>query len=74
MTLAEFLSKTFAGSPAVGDRARFGAIELIVRDIQGDTITQVGVELEPAAERSWRSWLRAMVDSSPVRIRRKKDY
>ena len=74
MTLAEFLSKRFAGRPAVGDRARFGAVELIVRDMQGDAITQVGVELEPAPERPWRSWLQAVVDIGLVRIRRKKDY
>ena len=74
MTLAEFLSKRFAGRPAVGDRARFGAVELIVRDMQGDAITQVGVELEPEPQRSWRSWLQAVVDIGLVRIRRKKDY
>jgi cell volume regulation protein A len=73
-TLAEFLTKRFAGRPAVGDRTRFGAVELIVRDIEGDAITQVGVELEPAPERLWRSWLRAVVDISLVRVRRKKDY
>jgi potassium/hydrogen antiporter len=60
MTLAEFMAGRFAGSPAVGDRTRFGAVELIVRDMQGDTITQVGVELEPVPEESWRSWLRSL--------------
>jgi potassium/hydrogen antiporter len=73
-TLAEFLTERFAGRPAVGDRTRFGTVELIVRDMQGDAITQVGVELEPAPERLWRSWLRAVVDISLVRVRRKKDY
>ena len=47
VTLAEFLASRFGGTPAVGDRTRFGAVELIVRDMQGDAITQVGVELEP---------------------------
>jgi len=60
LTLAEFLAHRFAGRPAVGDRTRFGAVELIVRDMQGDTITQVGVELDPAPERPWRSWLRLL--------------
>jgi potassium/hydrogen antiporter len=73
-TLAEFLTERFAGRPAVGDRTRFGAVELIVRDMQGEAITQVGVELEPAPERLWRSWLRAVVDISLVRVRRKKNY
>ena len=58
VTLAEFLASRFGGTPAVGDRTRFGAVELIVRDMQGDTITQVGVELEPAPVLPWRLWLR----------------
>jgi cell volume regulation protein A len=57
VTLAEFLASRFGGTPAVGDRTRFGAVELIVRDMQGDAITQVGVELDPAPEHTWRSWL-----------------
>src|SRR6267378_8235591 len=48
LTLAEFLASRFDGRPAIGDRTRFGAVELIVRDMQGDAITQVGVELDPA--------------------------
>jgi hypothetical protein len=39
------------------DRTRFGTVELIVRDMQGDAITQIGVELDPAPEHPWRSWL-----------------
>ena len=57
VTLAEFLASRFGGTPAVGDRTRFGAVELVVRDMQGDTITQVGVELEPAPVHPWRVWL-----------------
>ena len=60
VTLAEFLASRFGGTPAVGDRTRFGAVELIVRDMQGDTITQVGVELEPAPVHPWRLWLRRL--------------
>jgi cell volume regulation protein A len=56
VTLAEFLASRFVGTPAVGDRTRFGAVELIVRDIEGDTVTQVGVELEPAPVHPWRLW------------------
>src|SRR6201997_1918436 len=58
VTLAEFLASRFGGTPAVGERTRFGSVELIVRDVQGDTITQVGVELEPAPVHPWRLWLR----------------
>ena len=57
VTLAEFLASRFGGTPAVGDRTRFGSVELIVRDMQGDAITQVGVELEPAPVHPWRFWL-----------------
>ena len=47
MTLAGFLANKFGGQPAIGIRAHFGAVKLIVRDMQGDAITQVGVELDP---------------------------
>jgi cell volume regulation protein A len=60
LTLAEFLASRFDGRPAIGDRTRFGAVELIVRDMQGDAITQVGVELDPAPKHPWRSWLRLL--------------
>jgi cell volume regulation protein A len=60
LTLAEFLASRFDGRPAIGDRARFGAVELIVRDMQADAITQVGVELDPAPKRRWRSWFRLL--------------
>jgi potassium/hydrogen antiporter len=58
LTLAEFLASRFDGRPAIGDRTRFGAVELIVRDMQEDAITQVGVELDPAPGHLWRRWLR----------------
>jgi hypothetical protein len=35
-------------------------VELIVRDMQGDTITQVGVELDPAPEHAWYSWFQRL--------------
>ena len=60
LTLAEFVASRFAGKPAVGDRARFGAVELIVRDMQGDEITQVGVELDPTPKHPWRAWFRLL--------------
>jgi cell volume regulation protein A len=60
VTLAEFVASRFGGTPAVGDRTRFGAVELIVRDMQGDTITQVGVELDPSPKHAWRSWFQLL--------------
>jgi cell volume regulation protein A len=53
VTLAEFLVSRFGGQLAVGDRTRFGSVELIVLDIQGDTITQVGVGLYPSPKHPW---------------------
>jgi NhaP-type Na+/H+ and K+/H+ antiporter len=50
-----------AGTPAVGDRTRFGAVDLIVRDMQGDAITQVGVELDPTPKHEWRSWFQLLL-------------
>jgi cell volume regulation protein A len=61
VTLAEFVASRLGGIPAVGDRTRFGAVELIVRDMQGDTITQVGVELDPPPEHRWRSWFQLLL-------------
>ena len=60
VTLAELVASRFGGTPAVGDRTRFGAVELIVRDMQGDAVTQVGVELDPALKPPWRSWFRVL--------------
>jgi potassium/hydrogen antiporter len=56
-TVAEFLASRLGGVPAAGDRLRFGTVELIVREMQGDTVSQVGVELDPAPEHRWRLWL-----------------
>jgi len=71
-TLAELLVERFAGRPAVGDRTRFGAVELIVREMQGDAITQVGVELEPIQKNSLRSWGRGLAEVWLDRLLRKK--
>jgi potassium/hydrogen antiporter len=56
-TVAEFLASRLDGVPAIGDRLRFGTVELIVRDMQGDTVTQIGIELDPAPKHRWRRWL-----------------
>ena len=74
MTLAEFLAERFAGQPTVGDRTRFGAVELIVREMQGDVVTQVGIELEPIQENSLRSRLRALAGGWLDHLRWEKRY
>jgi potassium/hydrogen antiporter len=63
-TLAEFVARRLGRTPVVGDRLGVGEVELIVRQVDGNRITQVGIELEPLA-RGWprlarlRGWLRS---------------
>jgi cell volume regulation protein A len=47
VNLSEYLSGQI-GKPSVGDRAKIGAIELIVREVKGGEITSVAVEIDPA--------------------------
>lgn len=42
-TLAEHLQRLFRARPVVGDRARIGSVELVVREMQGRTIAKVGL-------------------------------
>lgn len=43
----------------VGDRVRWGPVELVVREIRKDRITSVGIELEPEEHPVWRGFRRA---------------
>jgi cell volume regulation protein A len=43
----------------VGDRVRWGPVELVVREIRKDRITSVGIELEPEEHPIWRGFRRA---------------
>lgn len=45
-TLAEHLSRVFRARPVIGDRAKVGGVELVVREMQGKTITRVGLRLQ----------------------------
>lgn len=66
-SLADFLQARLRRKPLVGDRVRVGDIELIVRAVRGDRITEVGIELEPTGRPrpSWTrlrgQWRRALV-------------
>ncbi len=44
-TLAEHLLKIFKARPVVGDRTKIGDVELVVREMEGKTITRVGLRL-----------------------------
>jgi cell volume regulation protein A len=45
--------------PVVGDRLRWGPVELVVREIRNDRITSVGIELEPEEHPILRGFRRA---------------
>ncbi len=45
--VAAYIRQRLRHAAVVGDRVRLGPVELIVREIKGNRITQVGLELEP---------------------------
>lgn len=57
LTADEFMRRHLKGRPVVGDRLRLGTVEMIVRELSGDRIAQIGLELDPQP----LSWLRADV-------------
>jgi potassium/hydrogen antiporter len=50
LPLGEVLLQHLDRLPVVGDRVRLGEVELVVREMDGDRITRVGIELDPAAQ------------------------
>ena len=48
MSADRFMRKHLRRRPVVGDRLRLGAVEFIVRDLDGDRINTIGVELDPS--------------------------
>jgi cell volume regulation protein A len=59
MALATFMARRLPQRPEVGDRVSLGGIELVVRAVEGDQISQAGIELEPAPEPTPQIWTRA---------------
>jgi cell volume regulation protein A len=49
-TLAEHLQKVLRTRPVVGDRARIGSVELVVREIHERAISKVGLRLIPSEQ------------------------
>ncbi|WP_296698907.1 potassium/proton antiporter [Thiocapsa sp. UBA6158] len=45
LTLEQFMCAKLDELPVVGDRVRLGKLELVIRDIRGDTIHQVGLRI-----------------------------
>ena len=46
-TLAEMFARRFRSNFAIGDRISLGALEFIIRDVENDVITSVGMAVEP---------------------------
>ncbi|MBD3618616.1 MAG: potassium/proton antiporter [Chromatiales bacterium] len=44
-TLADYLAQAFKRRPVVGDRVPLGNLELVVREMEGEVITRVGLKL-----------------------------
>jgi potassium/hydrogen antiporter len=49
-TLAQYLAEVFHGRVVVGDRARVGAAELVVREVENGKVTRVGLRLPMAGQ------------------------
>jgi potassium/hydrogen antiporter len=45
LTLSEYLNRTFHKRCVVGDRVRLGGMELVVREIESDKVSKVGVRV-----------------------------
>ncbi len=46
-SLADFVRARSRGTPILGDHVALGDLELIIQDMEGERITQVGLEFEP---------------------------
>lgn len=47
MTLAEHVARSIDGPLDIGDRIPWGAAELVVREVEGDTLTGLGLDIDP---------------------------
>ena len=68
LTAGEFLRRYRRRAPETGDRFRVGPIEFVVRAVENDKITRIGIELDPEGESplsrdSIRMWLRHVADA-----------
>jgi cell volume regulation protein A len=67
ISLAGHVAESISEHPVVGDRLRLGNSALIVREVEGDRVTSVGLQLEaPVAEQPWRAWLRRWLGRPPA--------
>jgi cell volume regulation protein A len=54
-----YLRRRLRHRAVVGDRVRWGPVELVAREIRNDRVTSVGIELEPEEHPIWRGFRRA---------------
>ncbi|MBU2089498.1 MAG: potassium/proton antiporter, partial [Alphaproteobacteria bacterium] len=47
LTVGQLLANLLPNSPSIGDRVAIGTVELVIRAIQDEQITEVGLVLEP---------------------------
>ncbi|WP_341915591.1 potassium/proton antiporter [Ferrovibrio terrae] len=57
--VGSYVRRRLRHRPVVGDRLRWGPVELVVREIRNDRITSVGIELEPEEHPILRGFRRA---------------
>lgn len=48
ITVENYLASQFNGKPVIGDQVKLGQVKLIVREMDGDHITSVGLKLRPS--------------------------
>jgi potassium/hydrogen antiporter len=73
--LADFVQMRLGRKPLIGDRVQVAGIELVVRAMRDERITEVGIELEPRtlarpSVAGLRSWLRRALARRRAQLRR----
>lgn len=57
--VGSYMRRRLRHRAVVGDRVRWGPVELVAREIRKDRITSIGIELEPEEHPIWRGFRRA---------------
>jgi cell volume regulation protein A len=71
LPLADFVSARLRRQPQIGDRLRLADIELVVRAMRDERITEVGIDLEPRRpQRPSLARLRPWLQRHLARLRR----
>lgn len=57
--VGSYMRRRLRHRAVVGDRVRWGPVELVAREIRKDRVTSIGIELEPEEHPIWRGFRRA---------------